>query len=62
MDTPGGTVEVNQFIELDQDVHVQIDIEDELEERYIITTRLTSSRRPMPMKQPSLALRAGTVR
>ena len=23
---PGGTVEVNQFIELDQDVHVQIDI------------------------------------
>lgn len=37
---PGGTVEVNQFIELDQDVHVQIDIEDELEERYIITTKV----------------------
>ncbi len=35
---PGGTVEVNQDLELDQDVHVQIDIEDDLEERYIIKT------------------------
>lgn len=33
---PGGTVAVNQNIELDQDVDISIDIEDELEERYII--------------------------
>jgi hypothetical protein len=37
---PGGTVEVNQDLELDQDVHIQIDIEDELEERYMITTKV----------------------
>ncbi len=35
---PGGTVEINQDIEMDQDVHVQVDIEDDLEERYIIRT------------------------
>ncbi|MBZ9654895.1 hypothetical protein [Phyllobacterium lublinensis] len=35
---PGGTIEVNQDLELDQDVHVQIDIEDDLEERYLIKT------------------------
>jgi hypothetical protein len=33
---PGGTVEVNQDIVLDQDVSIDIDIEDELEERYVI--------------------------
>ena len=33
---PGGTVEVNQDIELDQDVDIDIDIEDELEERYVV--------------------------
>lgn len=33
---PGGTVEVNQDIDLDQDVRIDIDIEDELEERYDI--------------------------
>ena len=32
----GGTVEVQQVIELDQDVDIDIDIEDELEERYVI--------------------------
>jgi hypothetical protein len=32
----GGTVEVNQVIELDQDVDIQIDIEDDLEQRYIV--------------------------
>lgn len=34
---PGGTVEINQEIELNQDVDVDIDIEDELEERYAVT-------------------------
>ncbi|PWK76330.1 hypothetical protein [Aminobacter sp. AP02] len=33
----GGTVDVQQDIELDQDVNIDIDIEDELEERYVIT-------------------------
>lgn len=33
---PGGTVEVDQDIEIMQDVDVDIDIEDDLEERYII--------------------------
>lgn len=33
---PGGTVEVNQSIEMDQDVDIDIDIEDELEERYVV--------------------------
>ena len=33
---PGGTVDVNQHIELDQDVDIDIDIEDELEERYAV--------------------------
>lgn len=32
----GGTVEINQDLELDQDVDIDIDIEDDLEERYII--------------------------
>lgn len=32
----GGTVEVNQDIELDQDVDIQIDIEDDLQQRYIV--------------------------
>ncbi len=35
---PGGTIEINQDLEMDQDVHVQVDIEDDLEERYIIRT------------------------
>jgi hypothetical protein len=34
--TPGGTVEVNQDIALDQDVDIHIDIEDDLEERYAV--------------------------
>jgi hypothetical protein len=33
---PGGTVEVNQNIEMDQDVNIDVDIEDELEERYVV--------------------------
>lgn len=32
----GGTVEINQDLEIDQDVDIDIDIEDDLEERYII--------------------------
>jgi hypothetical protein len=34
----GGAVEVNRNIELEQDIDVQIDIEDDLDERYIVTT------------------------
>ncbi len=33
---PGGTVEVNQNIEMDQDVNIDVDIEDELEKRYLV--------------------------
>lgn len=33
---PGGTVDVQQDIELYQDVNIDIDIEDELQERYVI--------------------------
>jgi hypothetical protein len=37
---PGGTVEVEQTLEIDQDVDIDIDIEDELEERYIINVEV----------------------
>ena len=40
--SPGGTVEVNQDIELDQEVDIDIDIEDELEERYIVEVNVES--------------------
>jgi hypothetical protein len=33
---PGGTVEIDQTLEMDQDVDININIEDELEERYIV--------------------------
>ena len=36
----GGTVEVNQDIELTQDVDIDIDIEDDLEERYIVKVQV----------------------
>jgi hypothetical protein len=36
----GGTVEVNQDIEMEQDVDIDIDIEAELEERYIINVQI----------------------
>ena len=40
--SPGGTVEVNQDIELDQKVDIDIDIEDELEERYVVKVNVAS--------------------
>jgi hypothetical protein len=36
----GGTVEVNQDIEMTQDVDIDIDIEDDLEERYIVKVQV----------------------
>ena len=40
--SPGGTVEVNQDIELDQTVDIDIDIEDELEERYVVKVNVAT--------------------
>ena len=40
--SPGGTVEVNQDIELDQKVDIDIDVEDELEERYVVKVDVAS--------------------
>ena len=40
--SPGGTVEVNQDIELDQTVDIDIDVEDELEERYVVKVDVAS--------------------
>jgi hypothetical protein len=37
---PGGTVDVDQDVVLNQDVHVDIDIEDELQERYAVTIKV----------------------
>ena len=40
--SPGGTVQVNQDIELDQTVDIDIDVEDELEERYVVKVDVAS--------------------
>lgn len=40
--SPGGTVEVNQDIEMDQTVDIDIDIEDELEERYVVKVNVVT--------------------
>jgi hypothetical protein len=40
--SPGGAVEVNQDIELDQKVDIDIDVEDELEERYAVKVNVVS--------------------
>lgn len=37
---PGGTVEVNQDIEMTQDVDIDIDIEDDLQERYLVKVQV----------------------
>ena len=40
--SPGGSVEVNQDIEMDQTVDIDIDIEDELEERYVVKVNVAT--------------------